>query len=417
MKGIVGFQNSTSAIRRWCITSTQRGISVTELRRLTGLLPEEQPRTQLRPSRIKKDNRQAQVLLDAVTESCDPFSGPASTSAILLNIATGKGASATTQEYLTKSLPTGHGLQKKFREECVEDSSRLLKPIKRRKVNNFASENTKTKRSASSKAIPVVNSQRDKFIRMLVVISQETNFDLEHVVSYPITDFPLAIAQPDGSLLKTTKSKLLDKLESMQDGMTTLPHIDATLIDGGLLLHSYLSAVGNISSYGNLARGLLGHVCSSIAHGQEIHVLFDKYLPSSLKESERKLRGVEDQPFIISGSEQAPKQSCQKLLQNGIFKDQLAKFLMIEWQEDQYGAILGKKTLLVSYGGNCLRIVFSQTSCKMTVNSPDSLQGNHEEADTLIAFHAASVTGSLLIRAADTDVIVIILGMLGRNII
>ncbi|XP_064620919.1 uncharacterized protein LOC135483801 [Lineus longissimus] len=78
---------------------------------------------------------------------------------------------------------------------------------------------------------------------------------------------------------------------------------------------------------------------------------------------------------------------------------------MIEWQKDQYGAILGKKTLLVSYGGNCLRIVFSQTSCKMTVNSPDSLQGNHEEADTLIAFHAASVTGSLLIRASDTDVI------------
>ena len=80
---------------------------------------------------------------------------------------------------------------------------------------------------------------------MLVVISQKTNFDLEHVVSYPITDFPLSIAQPDGSLLNTTKSKLLDKLESMQDGMTTLPHIDATLIDGGLLLHSYLSAVGN----------------------------------------------------------------------------------------------------------------------------------------------------------------------------
>lgn len=88
MKGIVGFQNSTSAIRRWCITSAQRGMSVTELRRLTGICSDEQPRTQLQPSRIDKDNNHIEIILSAVTESCDPFSAPASSSEILLNIAT-----------------------------------------------------------------------------------------------------------------------------------------------------------------------------------------------------------------------------------------------------------------------------------------------------------------------------------------
>ena len=50
----------------------------------------------------------------------------------------------------------------------------------------------------------------------------------------------------------------------------------------------------------------------------------------------------------------------------------------------------------------------------MTVDHPAHLQGCHEETDTLIAFHTAIAVGNVMIRASDTDVIAIILGMLGR---
>lgn len=40
-----------------------------------------------------------------------------------------------------------------------------------------------------------------------------------------------------------------------------------------------------------------------------------------------------------------------------------------------------------------------------------------EEVDTLLAFHTAYVPGSVLIRTSDTDVIVILIGMLGRNLL
>ena len=96
MRGIVGFHNNFSAIQRWCVTSTQRGMTVTELRQLTGLQPEEQPRSQLHSSRIEKDNHQIQVILDALSESCDSFSEPAASSQSLLNIASGKVASTAT---------------------------------------------------------------------------------------------------------------------------------------------------------------------------------------------------------------------------------------------------------------------------------------------------------------------------------
>ena len=390
-------------------------MSVTELRNRTGLETEEHPAAQLRPSRIQKDCCQVETLLNAVTESCDPFSAPASTAGCLLNIATGKAAAPETERYLLESLVEGQKHQKKFEDECTDDNTRFMKPIQRRKVTNFACENT-NKNRMPAKGKTATEGLRDAFIHMLVIISEKTNFNLRHVIEFPKTEYPLSIAHSDGSGLKTVKSKLLKKLESLQDGFAerALPPIDVTLIDGGLLLHSFLSAIGNITSYGNLARRLLAHVCSS--SGSEVHVLFDTYHPLSLKESERKLRGAEDRPFVISGPEQTPKQSCQKLLQNGIFKDQLAIFLLKEWQGRQYGEILGKKILIVSHGGNCTRFTFSESDSKMIVEHPDHLQGRHEEADTLLAFHVSKVTGIAVIRASDTDVLVILLGMLGRHL-
>ena len=50
-----------------------------------------------------------------------------------------------------------------------------------------------------------------------------------------------------------------------------------------------------------------------------------------------------------------------------------------------------------------------------SVRKKNVFQGDHEEADTLLAFHASHTNGSLIIWASDTDVLIIILGMLGKN--
>ena len=52
----------------------------------------------------------------------------------------------------------------------------------------------------------------------------------------------------------------------------------------------------------------------------------------------------------------------------------------------------------------------------MVINEPDNLQSRHEEAETLVAFHAKQVhEGSNLVRSTDTDVLVILLGLAGRS--
>ncbi|KAK3890329.1 hypothetical protein Pcinc_005711 [Petrolisthes cinctipes] len=132
-----------------------------------------------------------------------------------------------------------------------------------------------------------------------------------------------------------------------------LPQEYAQIFDGGLLLHSTVSQTNIGASYGSIAQSMLSTVCKESA--TEVHVCLDKYVTNSIKDSERKLRGAIDSQYTITGPD-------QKMLQNA------------------------------------------------------HLQGDHEEADTLIAFHAATITaGHIIVRAPDTDVLVILICAIGSQ--
>ena len=45
------------------------------------------------------------------------------------------------------------------------------------------------------------------------------------------------------------------------------------------------------------------------------------------------------------------------VLTNGVFKNEFAKFLLKEWKKANYWNIFGGKTLIASYGGECLQYV------------------------------------------------------------
>ena len=207
----------------------------------------------------------------------------------------------------------------------------------------------------------------------------------------------------------------MTRLEELQDRIpqaTDVESTNVTLIDGGLLFHSVMSGHGRIVNYGTLARNLLVNVCSNV-RGDEIHILFDTYSKFSLKSQERECRGGEDREYTIDGRDQAPGQSPELLLRNGTFKNGLAKFLQQEWQNKQYGPLIGGRTLYVSHGLFCVCIKVD--ALEMAVTYPQDFHGTHEEADTLIAFHVAQAKGDLIVRACDTDVLIILLGMVGPH--
>ena len=178
-------------------------------------------------------------------------------------------------------------------------------------------------------------------------------------------------------MVKTDKSSLQHKLEEHQSCLTpdNLPSITASVIDGGYLLHSVLSKVTKRSSFGDIARTLLANV--SKYRGKQVHVVFNTYRESSLKDAERERRKKDEADYVITGADQSPRSSPSKLLRNSSFKDQLAKFLTIEWKKEHYCSYLNGKEIFVSYGGDCTRFYATQNNI-VVFDKPAMFQGYHE---------------------------------------
>ena len=337
----------------------------------------------------------------------------------MVNIATGKIASQSTSVYLTGTLLRGAELRKKFQSECSTDDTRLLKTLKRVKVQNFAFENLKRPASKQTKALHAAEGVRDAFGHLLVkIFSEHKNIDLREILSYPITQVPLALSHSDGSLMKTEKAGLTKLLESKYSShKTDLPSDHSSnqtiLFDGGLLLHEVLPYHNN-STYGKIVSELVIRICS--VKEKFIHLLLDKYIEPSIKDLERLKRGADtgDQDlYLIRGSDQKQRKKGTQLLKSGTFKEELARFMLTEIRSEYYATIIGDKTLYVSHGGYCIKLYVDNKGI-LVVEEPAEFQGKHEEADTLIAFHASKITGNLLVRSSDTDVFVILIGLVPK---
>ena len=87
-----------------------------------------------------------------------------------------------------------------------------------------------------------------------IMITKEHGIDLESILAYPITEFPQSIASADGTMAKTDKSKLANKLEKYQQCLTReqLLEITASLIDGGAFLYSAPGNTLRIPTYADL---------------------------------------------------------------------------------------------------------------------------------------------------------------------
>ena len=184
----------------------------------------------------------------------------------------------------------------------------------------------------------VAESLRDIFICMIMVVSENSTFDLRNILSYPITNYPLSLAHCDGTRVKSDKSSLMRKIECFQNNIITteaeLPDSHTSIYDGGLVLHSILSQIGVGASFASIARTVLLSVCSGKA--SEVHLCLDKYIVNSIKDSERELRGSVKCPYVITGPEQRIRQSGQKLLNIVEFKNEISKSFLHEWQKDHY---------------------------------------------------------------------------------
>ncbi|KAK3877966.1 hypothetical protein Pcinc_017368 [Petrolisthes cinctipes] len=113
------------------------------------------------------------------------------------------------------------------------------------------------------------------------------------------------------------------------------------------------------------------------------------------------------------GAEQQQRKRGPELLQNGPLKVSLTQFILNEITNEYYDPVVGNKTVYVSHGGKFLRLK-TDSSGMLVVEEPSKFQGQHEEADTLMTFHAYRIGGRVVVRSSDTDVVVILIALAAK---
>ena len=97
---------------------------------------------------------------------------------------------------------------------------------------------------------------RELFGRLLV-ISKTREVNLREIFSYELSNTPLSLSCPDGTLHKAVKSKLLEEIEKEAAYVKSIPHSQekiAWVIDGMALIQ--MVKAGNATTFGELLDNL-----------------------------------------------------------------------------------------------------------------------------------------------------------------
>ena len=207
------------------------------------------------------------------------------------------------------------------------------------------------------------------------------------------------------------KVKLLYELESrISNDMP--PNVDATVIDAMFFLHLQKAIPG---TFGALSSYLSTQICSE--KGNELHMVFDKVQSPSIKDCERDERSENvsrESNYQITGPGQHTPSYWLETLRNDNFKVSLNKFLVNIWKNDCFDGILKEKKLYVTDGNVCYLCEVSNG--KMVRMIQAHLYSIHEEANSKMIFHVTSIeeNSNVVIRTADTDVLIIALVVLAK---
>ena len=66
--------------------------------------------------------------------------------------------------------------------------------------------------------------------------------------------------------------------------------------------------------------------------------------------------------------------------------------------------------IYVSHCGKCVKLWVNLMGM-LKFEEPEDYQAKHEEADTLVIFHATKTSGNVLVRSSDTDVLALLVSL------
>ena len=298
-------------------------------------------------------------------------------------------------------------MHEKFVRECLDDPTRFERPITRNKLLTFAKQCV-TNRRAPQNSKEAELKCTSQLLGRLAFIAAKAEVDLEFLFTFPLPPVPLSMCKRDGSMVHTAKSALFDKLEKTVPDHGHPTDVKVHLIDGNFLLHCLPPNLP--PTYGGLSWGIL---IAALSHqSKRIDIAFDTYEEPSIKDCERERRGAKEQRYVISGPDQIRPKNIEKALKSSSFKRGLPEFMMDDWAGEQYRHILEGRIVFLGVNGKCAK--YSVVNGGVQKELIQDLFCNHPEADTRLCFHLTVADldcqdGDIVVRASDTDILVILL--------
>ena len=93
----------------------------------------------------------------------------------------------------------------------------------------------------------VLKADRNLFAKM-AIIGRKRQLDMKEVLSYPLGPLPMSLANPDGSVRKTNKSKLMTTLYKDIPLAESFPENSACIFDGMIVEQEVVHAPDNLDN-------------------------------------------------------------------------------------------------------------------------------------------------------------------------
>ena len=227
---------------------------------------------------------------------------------------------------------------------------------------------------------------------------QNRDRDLEEFFAHEIQSFPLSLSDLGKLHLPNTK---LDLLKCFEQSVLSDPPLsyDCIVFDDAVIVHCLpTKAVGTFNEYAE--KVFIPYISKHLQHFTRVDIVWDLYIPDSLKESTREKRG-KGVRRKVSGPTKLPGNWID-FLHDPSNKKELFNFLTHKVCEFTFPPT---KAVYATLG---------ETVVSVGNNIPIMPSCNHEEADTRLVVHILHALEqglkSIEVRTIDTDIIVILVG-------
>ena len=282
--GTSGFSRKSHAVKRWALTSAYRA----ELRKMlygyVNYAPQKFPHKDLTSSRIMKDERDIQSVLEVVNNVfINLFSDND-----LLCISNGLVATDEVKYDLLTAREKGIKAMVTFHESHLASTPEqdFFTPIKKLQLKTFTIMKKKVKITINNKVVPI--KSHSNLFGQLALIMQTREINLQNVFSFPLGLYPWALSGVMGELKKYNKASLLHTLENGIDPMEDEIRKPVTILDGMSIVHK--TRVRD-RTFAQLADAVLQTIIALGESSDVIHLVFDVNQNESIKNAERVRRG------------------------------------------------------------------------------------------------------------------------------